>query len=137
MIFITGCANSDNKDLDEISNSLNKGVIVIIYQMDNNDKKSEQYADWSANLNDFVHDNQKKYHVYKSSTAISQTLKSNKISHPNNYTLFLKKGKPSYLYDGVIVERMVYMAIDEAYTKNSISPMSEAFLPAVFNLTLE
>jgi len=134
LIFIANCANSDNKHLDDIRNSLNKRAIAIIYKINNDDKTSEQYADWSVNLNDFTHDNPKKYIVYKASAVIDQALKSSKISHSNNYTLFLKNGKPSYLYDGVIVEHMVYMANDEAYTKSSISPMSKVFLPDIINL---
>ncbi len=136
-MFITGCANSgaldkiDSQNFKNLKSDLAQGKTVIIYKMNNNDETTEQYADWSSNLNDFMRDKSNIYVVYRATADIDNTLKLNNIKPADNYTLFIKNDNSSYFYKGIIVEMMVYMAIDEVYTKNKITPMAEAFLPDI------
>ncbi len=142
-MFITGCANSgaldkiDSQNFKNLKTDLAQGKAIIIYKMNNNDKTTEQYADWSSNLNDFVNDKSNIYAVYRATADIDNTLKLNNIKPADNYTLFIKNNNSSYFYKGVIVEMMVYMAIDDIYTKNKKTPMTEAFLPDMITFKLK
>ena len=136
LAIVSSCANSSSADklLSKIENELNQGKTVIIYKMPNQDKTSEQYADWSANLNDFSSSKANTYRFHKSTTAFDKQLSRHKANLPDSYTVFLKKDKPGYFYEGVIVEMAVYMTVDFAYTGKPLSPMHEAFLPDEIDL---
>lgn len=142
LALVTGCANSGSTSsetdtlLISIENSLNQGQTVIVYQMKNTDKSSEQYADWAEYLNDFSANNASTYKAYASNKALNKKLENKKINTTDKYTLFLKKGKPSYFYDGVIVEAMVYLAVENAYSEKPLSTMYQAFLPEVVDFKL-
>jgi len=143
-IFLTfaiasGCANSDtpsaqsNELLSSIDESIKQGKTVIVYQMKNMDKTTEGYADWSAYLNDFMRDKANTYKAYAANKAFNTKLSKIKINTDSSYTVFLKHGKPTYYYDDVIVEPIVYIAIENKYSGNALSPMDKTFLPDVID----
>lgn len=102
----------------------------------NQDKTSEQYADWAAYLNEFSSSKPDTYRFYKTNVAFNKKLNKHKANIENSYTLFLKKGKPDYFYEGVIVEMAVYMTVDFAYTGKPLTPMHEAFLPVEIDIKI-
>jgi len=140
-IFLTfaiasGCVNPgthSDKLLSSINESIKQGKTVIVYQMKNMDKTTEQYADWSAYLNDFMKEKANSYKAYSTNKAFNTKLSKIKINTDSSYTVFLKQGKPTYYYDDVIVEPMVYIAIDNKYSGKELSAMDNAFLPDVIN----
>jgi len=139
-IIASGCANSgtpsshSDKLLSSINESLKLGKTVIVYQMKNTDKTSEQYADWAGYLNDFASDKKDTYITYPANKAFNMKLSKSKINSEGNYTVFIKKGKPTYFYDDVILEPMVYIEIDNAFSGKKLSPMDNAFLPDAIRL---
>ena len=131
LAIVSGCANSTPSDelLSKIKKELNEGKTVIVYQMVNKDKTTEQYADWSAYLNDFSASKSKTYNFHETNKTLNAKLSKKQANISDSYTLFLKKGKSSYFYDGVILEAMVYMAVENSYANKTLSPMDQAFLP--------
>lgn len=119
-----------NSLLSTIHQQLTQGKIVVVYQMQNDDKSSEQYADWSSYLNDFSAMHVGNYRVYETNNALNQIIDSKQFDVNESYTLFMKAGSPSYFYEGVIVEAMVYFAVDRAYTGQLLGGY-KTFLPNV------
>lgn len=119
---------SNDPLLSTIHQQLAQGNVVVVYQMENDDKGSEQYADWASYLNDFYSTNTDNYRVYRTNKVLNDILVINKIDVTDSYTLFMKYGSPSYFYQGAIVEAMVYFAVDQAYSGQSADGL-EAFLP--------
>lgn len=140
LAVLSSCANSDSSETDvflsNIKKDLAQGKTVVVYQMLNKDKTSEQYADWASYLNDFITSQVSNYKVYASDMALNTRLLNKKMNIANSYTLFLKKGKASYFYAGVIVEPMVYMAVENSYSNGAASPMLLAFLPEVIEINV-
>ena len=114
--------------IDRIHKQLSQGQVVVIYQMLNDDKTSEQYADWSGYLNDFSSTHTAGYQFYEANQHLNEILANNQIDVSDSYTLFLKQGHPSYFYQGVVVEAMVYYVVDQAYAGLLIDSY-KAFLP--------
>jgi len=143
LAIISGCGNSDSSEtkndtlLSNIEKNLDQGKGIIVYQMTNNDKSSEQYADWASYLNDFTSSQTFNYVVYESSKELNTQFINEQANVTGSYTLFLKRGKPTYFYDGVIVESMVYMAVDEIYSNGALPPMFQVFLPGVLEINLQ
>ena len=139
LTITSGCANSDTPTahFDELLSNIDKSIIqgktVIVYQMKNMDTTTEQYADWSAYLNDFMKEKSDNYKAFSANKAFNTKLSKIKINTDNSYTVFFKKGKPTYYYDDVIVEPMVYIAIDNKYSGKKLSAMDNAFLPEVID----
>jgi len=121
----------------KIKNDLDGGQAIIVYYMENNDKTDEQYADWSAYLNDFAAAHAKLYKVYAADESINATLEQHKLNSRQNYTLFMKRGSPSYFYSGVIVEPAVYTAVDNTYSGKAATDSVNAFLPTASNFALK
>ena len=138
LAIVSGCANSTPSDelLSKIQKELNEGKTVVIYQMLNKDKTSEQYADWSAYLNDYSASKAKTHTFHETNKRLNETLAKKQINSSDSYTLFLKKGKTSYFYEGTIVESMVYIAVDKSYTNKTLSPMDQAFIPDEITIEL-
>ncbi|RDH85976.1 MAG: hypothetical protein DIZ80_00440 [endosymbiont of Galathealinum brachiosum] len=140
LIAVSGCANSDipslqtDKSISNIDKSIRQGKIVIVYQIKNTDKTSEQYADWSAYLNDFTDNKANIYVVHNTSKAFNKKLSSLNINIDGNYSVFIKQGKATYYYDSVILEPMIYIAIDNAFSGKQLSPTDKAFLPEAIKL---
>jgi len=137
IIIASGCAVSGTSLSDELLSSIDESIMqgktVIVYQMKNMDKTTEQYADWSAYLNDFMKEKSDNYKAFSANKAFNTKLSKIKINTDNSYTVFFKKGKPTYYYDDVIVEPMVYIAIDNKYSGKKLSAMDNAFLPEVID----
>jgi hypothetical protein len=53
--------------------------------------------------------------IIKINGALNQTIASQQIDVTESYTLFMKAGDPSYFYQDVIVEVMVYFSVDQTY----------------------
>lgn len=104
--------------------------------MDNSDLSSEQYADWSVYLNDFAASKGTEYAFHPSKDEFNALLERNGLSALDEYTVFMKKGKATYYYDGVIVEPMVYVAVDKSYAQQPLTDMDEAFLPEATNASI-
>ena len=140
MLVVSSCANSGAPETstDNLTNNINhaleNGKTVVVYQMKNNNTTTEQYEDWSAYLNDFSSKHSATYAFFKANSDFNKRLVLSGLPHPGNYTVFVKKNKPVYFYDGVIVEAMVYLAVDTAYSTSALSPMHEAFLPNKIDL---
>ncbi len=147
LVIIPGCGYTDSPEtsidntsdalLRNIEKDLGNGKGIIVYQMTNNDRSSEQYADWSSYLNEFTSSKTPDYVAYASSEKLNAKLLNKQANVAGSYTLFFKKGKPTYFYEGVIVEAMVYMAVDNIYSNGTPSPMFQAFLPDVLEVNLQ
>ena len=114
--------------LSTIHQQLARGKIVVVYQMSNDDKSSEQYADWASYLNDFSSTHVDSYRIYKTNDALNKIIASQQIDVTESYTLFMKSGSSSYFYQDVIVEAMVYFAVGQAYT-GQLDDGHKVFLP--------
>lgn len=121
----------------DISKDLKNGLSVIVFQMTNKDKSSEQYADWSAYLNDFIASKPGKYKVYETNAAFNKKLTNSEISSNSDFTIFIKQDSETYYYDGVIVEPMVYMAVDNQFNKKKVTDMDRAFMPDAVHFALK
>lgn len=125
---ITGADQVDPL-LSLINQQLVNGQVVVIYQMENIDKTSEQYADWAYYLNDFAIEHSASYQFHPANQAVNEKIGNNQIDTTDSYTLFLKEGDVSYFYPGVIVEAMVYFAVDQAYAGSTSNDVRD-FLPS-------
>jgi hypothetical protein len=141
--FAAGCANSatpgaapDNL-LRKIETALGRGQAVIVYSMTNMDRTTEQYADWSANLNEFSSAHAGKYQVFSADEKFKKLLVKSNVGGSKEFTVFMKKDYPTYCYDGVVVEQAVYLAIDNKYSGKPLSAMDKAFLPNEINFLLK
>jgi len=143
IFLIAGCANSapsskgDSYVSQKIEMNLAQGKAVIVYHMSNKDKESEQYADWSANLNEFYAAHSGKYEVFSADNNFLKILKANKLGENAEFSIFMKKGYPTYFYDGVIVEKAVYLSVDNKYSGKTLSGMDKAFLPKEINISFQ
>jgi len=140
MLAVTVNAISGSSNIDRllltIHEQLVQGKVVVVYQMRNDDKNSEQYADWASHLNDFATEHNAYYQFHQATKVVNDNLNSQKINTDGSYTLFLKEGEPSYFYPDVTVEIMVYMAVDHAYA-GRLSKNSRIFLPDEIKVRLE
>ena len=100
-----------------------KGVILFSY--DKSSQDSEAYSDWAEYLNEFSRHNNSNFSIQE----ITTTEKTAFNISPNQFTLFIKQGYPSYLYHGFIVEPQVYTAVKKKYMKQELSNMDKSFLP--------
>lgn len=132
LIIVSSSANSDEL-LSNIAKSIKQGKTVIVYQMKNRDETSEQYADWSAYLNSFMKEKATSYKAYSTNKAFNTELSKIKISTDSSYTIFFKQGKPTYYYNDVIIEPMVYIAIDNQYSGKNPTAIDSAFIPDIIN----
>ena len=104
------------------------GQAILLYHFDPQATHSEAYADWSAYLKDFKHTEGKAFYIQAIDTAILPTL-INKTELINDFSLFIKKGLPSYLYPAVILEPQIYQAVAHKYIKQPLTKQDHAFLP--------
>jgi hypothetical protein len=102
-----------------------RGEGVLLFSFSKNTLDTEAYADWAEYLNDF------KLNTPSGLTILEITSKEKSALNSNlqDFSVFLKKGYPSYLYDGLIVEPQVYTAVYKRYTDQELSQMDESFLP--------
>jgi len=98
-----------------------KAVVLIINAAENS--KSELYADWSYNLNQFSSEVGDAYVFHKISKNKLNKLIYDSTKYSNSYSMFfMKKGHPSYFYDGPIVESQVYKFMNLTYQGKPIKP---------------
>ena len=142
LFLISGCteagtqAQSADDLLSTIRQELRQEKVVVVYHMSNGEPDSEQYADWAAYLNDFASSKGKQYTFHASDKEFDGFLKKNGVDIGEDYTVFMKKGDATYYYDGVILESMVYMSVDNVYSKKPLSDMDKAFLPETINIVV-
>ena len=122
--------------LSTINQQLMDGQIVVIYQMENDYNTTEQYADWAYYLNDFASERRASYQFHQSNRVVNDKLNRQKINTDGSYTLFIKEGEASYFYPDVILEPVVYLAVDQAYA-GDIDNDSQGFLPDEIKFTLD
>jgi hypothetical protein len=140
--LVSGCTEAGTQPqstddlLGTVRQELKQGKNVVVYHMKNSELDSEQYADWSAYLNDFASSKEKQYAFHSSDKGFDNFLKKNGVDIGGDYTLFMKKGDVTYYYDGVILESMVYMSVDNAYSKKPLTDMDKAFLPEAINIVV-
>lgn len=101
------------------------GESVLLFSLSKNTRDTEAYADWAEYLNDFKLNPPSKFSILEITPKEKSALNSNL----QDFSVFLKKGYPSYLYDGLIVEPQVYTAVYKRYTDQELSQMDESFLP--------
>lgn len=142
LLLISGCTEADSQPqsadalLGAVRQELEQGKVVVVYRMSNGEQDSEQYADWSAYLNDFASSKGTQYTFHSSDNGVEQFLKKNGADVGADYTVFMKKGYPTYYYDGVILESMIYTSVDNAYSKKPLADMDRAFLPEAIHIVV-
>lgn len=111
---------------DEQVKAYSNGDSILLYAYNKADFNDESYSDWSHYLNQFSEDTK--------GTFIIREIKSNVLASNNkniveeNFSVFLKKGMPSYVYQGAIFESQVYTAIDNVYKARELTEEDKAFL---------
>lgn len=143
LLLVSACTGADTPPspadslLGSIRQELVQGKVVVVYQMSNQGSDTEQYADWSAYLNDFSAHRKEQYRFHASDEVFNRFLTQNGVDTRSDYTVFLKKGSDSYFYNGVIVEPMVYSAVDKVYSSKPLTDMDRAFIPDVLDISVE
>ena len=143
LLLISGCIEASTQSLatdallDTVRQELEQGKVVVVYHMVNGEQDSEQYADWSAYLNEFASSKGKQYTFHPSDKVFDDFLEKQDIDARESYTVFMKKGDATYYYDGVIVELMVYTSVDNVYSKKPLTDMDKAFLPKAVNVFVD
>lgn len=104
--------------MDQITNT---SIFLIINS--EGDSESEQYADWSHYLNQFASEAGKSFVFHKVTTDDLKKF----VHDPNKYTndfsmIFLKNGKPTFFYNGPILEPQVYKFVELTYLGKPIKP---------------
>jgi len=143
LLLISGCTEAGTQPqsagavLDTVRQELEQGKVVVVYHMVNGEQDSEQYADWSAYLNEFASSKGKLYTFHPSDKGFDDFLKKHGADASGSYTVFMKKGDSTYYYDGAIVELMVYTSVDNVYSKKPLTDMDKAFLPEAVNIFVD
>jgi len=110
---------------DDLKKIYDSGQSLILYSHRDEVVKSEAYADWDAYLNEFQQEVGQSYFYSKVAREDFEVI----ISGATEFTLFLKKGYPIFIYDGFIVEPQVYTAIHRKFSNKSLTDVDRAFLP--------
>lgn len=103
----------------------NNGKGILLFKFEESAIDSEAYADWAEYLNEFKSANNSDFLIHE----INNQEKAALNIATNEFTIFLKRGYPSYFYNGYIVEPQVYTAVHKVYTKQELSSMDKSFLP--------
>lgn len=122
--------------LDAARQELDLGKVVVVYRMSNEELDSEQYADWSAYLNEFALSRSKRFVFHPADKEFDALLEKNDITVEDDYTVFMKRGGVTYYYDGVILEPMVYVSVEKSYSGQVVTDMDKAFLPTPIELLI-
>ena len=109
----------------ELEKVYDAGQTLILYAYQDEVIKSEAYADWEAYLNDFKQGVGKQAFYSKVPAAQFKSA----VAGATEFTLFLKKGFPAFLYDGLIVEPQVYSAVHRVFSKEPLRDIDRAFMP--------
>lgn len=127
---LVACTHVDNKFhpialSDDFEKIYDSGQPLILYSYRDDVVLSEAYADWEAYLNDFKQGTGQNYFYSKVESDEFKSI----VSGSTEFTLFLKKGYPVFLYDGFIVEPQVYTAIRKMLSKEPLTNVDRAFMP--------
>ena len=134
LLSLTACGiNSrvatDNSILNNLSSetiaSYNNGKGVLLFKFEESAIGSEAYADWAEYLNEFKSANKSDLLIHEIN---NQEKEASNIA-TNEFTVFIKRGYPSYFYDGYIVEPQVYTAVHKVYAEQKLSDIDKSFLP--------
>lgn len=132
-LVVISCGQNFEKSEDPIPSSLPKtvkqayedGRSIVLFSYREEITNSEAFADWGSYLEDFKEG--KGSHFYYSK------VNADKLRTPTpeaeEFTLFLKKGYPTYLYEDLIVEPQVYTAVYKRYSGLELDDVDRAFLP--------
>ena len=137
LLFASGLVQADTDLLDKVKRDLSSGHIVVVYQILNDDTASEQHADWAYYLNEFADSNKPLVKFYPADAAFNNRLSECNLDIADSYTLFLKKDASSFLYQGVVVESLVYQAVQAHYTEEELLPVHRAFIPDEVTVKLD
>ena len=129
-IGLTACVQAGTKNYPvTLSSNFEKiydsGQSLVLYSYEDDSLSSEAYADWDAYLNDFKKGHGKSYFYSKVTNNEFESIPSG----TSEFTLFLKKGHPTLLYDGFIVEPQVYTAVHRKFSKETLTNVDNAFMP--------
>jgi hypothetical protein len=134
LFFITACTLNtvgvkNTPAINYLSNqsmvAYKKGEGVLLFSFRKDTQDTEAYSDWAEYLNDFKSNTGSSFSIFEITSKEKLTLNRDL----QDFSVFLKKGYPSYLYDGLIVEPQVYSAVYKIYTNQKLSHMDKSFLP--------
>ena len=136
-VNIIACAQTTTQDSEitpiALSDSMKKlyhsGQFLILYSYRNQVIDSEAYADWNSYLSEFKQQEGKNNLYYKVAPKDFEAV----IAGATEFTLFLKKGYPVYIYDGFIVEPQVYTSVHRKFSNEILTDIDKAFLPDKIN----
>lgn len=112
----------------------NNGHAIIIFAYSDTTTTTEAYADWAAYLNDFKSTTGEEFKFHRiERDELKSTIPD--ISNISEYSVFIKKGFPSYLYKDFIVEPQVYTAVFHDYNQEELTTEDKNFLPGVITLS--
>lgn len=141
-LFILGCgAAAINATEYKLPNNLNKNILttynngtaVLLYTYPAENKDSEQHADWDNYLNEFRSRTTNSFMTVEVTPAeLSYLIEDTKPLQA--FSLFIKKGYPSFGYDGVIVEPQVYLSVESSYQNKALTPELVSFSPSKVKL---
>lgn len=117
----------------EIVNAYKSGQAILLYRF-NGSEASEAYADWQSYLQDFKLIDGKGFYIQAIDTDTLASLTPNS-AQTKDFSLFIKKGSPSYLYSDVIVEPQVYLAVTHAFAGQKLNGEDRAFIPKQVSVT--
>ncbi|WP_185231642.1 hypothetical protein [Teredinibacter franksiae] len=109
----------------ELQQRYDLGKPIVLFSYSEDISATEAYADWAAYLNEFKQEQGDGFlfiRVVKADFNIQ-------LGDEDEFTLFVKKGYPNYLYQGLIVEPQVYGAVAKRYSDTALSGMDRAFMP--------
>lgn len=104
------------------------GKTLILYGYDEQFTTTEAFADWQYYFQGYVDSEGAAIFTDPISPEKLHTLVGLE-DVGTEFTLFIKRGYPTYFYDDFIVEPQVYQAVDAAYDGAPLSLEDHAFLP--------
>lgn len=143
LFFLFSCSTNSAKQSatsiisllsEQGSDRYSAGYGVVLFSYSNNIETTEAYADWASYLNDFKESNEGRWHFERVQQNDLGGINLDNTPHLNSlseFTVFLKKGKPVYIYSDLIVEPQVYISVKHAYDGVSLSDEDKAFLPSI------
>jgi hypothetical protein len=99
-----------------------QGRPLLLFAYRDGIRSTEAYADWAAYLNDFKADASAAFYFQRTDAEALKSVLPD-IPDATEFSVFLKKGMPAYLYEGLIVEPRVYTAVERVYRKQSLRPV--------------
>ena len=69
--------------------------------------------------------------------AFNKRLEKARLNITDDYTLFLKYNEPSYFYETLLVESLVYLAVKNSYDQQKEPPVCKAFIRDEVTINLD